>query len=200
MAYEKTNEIALIFDTETTDLPKKQPLDHPSQPYIIQIGLMLAQRIGTSTDYQTILEFGSVIQLPKEAKVSPYAQKVHGISKEFSQFGVPIGQAMDIIDNLIDCSDIQVAHNLAFDRKLLDIQYQRSANIDRDLPNPFCTMLSTIDYCKLPGRFGKYKWPKLGELHQKLFNESFSGAHDALADVRATARCYFTITSEGFEL
>jgi DNA polymerase III epsilon subunit-like protein len=50
---------------------------------------------------------------------------------------------------------------------------------------------------KLPGKYGRYKWPKLAELHQVLFGEPFEGAHGALADARACMRCYFRLTELG---
>jgi DNA polymerase III epsilon subunit-like protein len=50
---------------------------------------------------------------------------------------------------------------------------------------------------KLPGKYGRYKWPKLAELHQVLFGEPFAGAHGALADARACMRCYFRLTELG---
>ena len=47
------------------------------------------------------------------------------------------------------------------------------------------------DLCKLPGgRGGKFKLPTLTELHQFLFESSFEEAHNASADVEATARCF----------
>ena len=52
-----------------------------------------------------------------------------------------------------------------------------------------CTMQSSTDYCALPGKFG-YKWPKLQELHQRLFGNRFEEAHDAAADISATYRCF----------
>ena len=52
-------------------------------------------------------------------------------------------------------------------------------------------MKESMDFCQLPGQFGDYKWPKLQELHIKLFNKGFENAHDALVDVEATARCFF---------
>jgi DNA polymerase III subunit epsilon len=53
-------------------------------------------------------------------------------------------------------------------------------------------MQLATNFCRLPGPYG-YKWPSLQELHLKLFNEQFKGAHQALADVRACARCYFEL-------
>ena len=63
-----------------------------------------------------------------------------------------------------------------------------------------CTMKSSIDLCKLPPvRYGSFKFPKLEELHHHLFGCSFDGAHDALEDVRATARCFFEMKKLGIE-
>jgi len=47
------------------------------------------------------------------------------------------------------------------------------------------------------GKYGKYKWPKLMELHTKLFSVGFEEAHDAIADIRATAKCFFELQRLG---
>ena len=47
-------------------------------------------------------------------------------------------------------------------------------------------------FCKIPGKYG-YKWPTLSELHLKLFDFDFEGAHDALLDVKACAKCLFEL-------
>lgn len=57
-------------------------------------------------------------------------------------------------------------------------------------------MESSTDYCKLPGPYG-YKWPSLSELHYKLFNHNFEEAHNANIDVKACAKCFFKLKSEG---
>ena len=44
-----------------------------------------------------------------------------------------------------------------------------------------------------PFNWRDYKIPKLSELYEFLFKETFEGAHNAEADVTATARCYFKI-------
>jgi DNA polymerase III epsilon subunit-like protein len=40
------------------------------------------------------------------------------------------------------------------------------------------------------------KYPKLKELHQFLFGEDFSNAHDAMADIEATKRCFLKLYQE----
>ena len=60
-----------------------------------------------------------------------------------------------------------------------------------------CTEL-TANVCKLPGgRGGKFKFPTLIELYSFLFDESFSEAHNASADVEATARAFFELVRIG---
>jgi DNA polymerase III epsilon subunit-like protein len=57
----------------------------------------------------------------------------------------------------------------------------------------FCTMKEAVDHCKLPNpkRPGTYKWPSLQEAYQILIDsKGFSGAHDAMADARATYELY----------
>ncbi|MDZ7774594.1 MAG: DNA polymerase III subunit alpha [Bacteroidales bacterium] len=57
------------------------------------------------------------------------------------------------------------------------------------------TMDSSHDIAgALPGgKGGGYKRPNLTELHQKLFGETFDEAHNATADVEATARCFLEL-------
>jgi len=60
-----------------------------------------------------------------------------------------------------------------------------------------CTEM-TANVCKLPGgRGGKFKFPTLIELYSFLFDESFSEAHNASADVEATARAFFELVRIG---
>ena len=60
-------------------------------------------------------------------------------------------------------------------------------------------MQASTDYCAIPSNspYGGYKWPKLEELYRKLFGCMFDNAHDALADVEATKKCYFELLDRG---
>lgn len=58
-------------------------------------------------------------------------------------------------------------------------------------------MKATVSYCKIPNKYGGYKWPKLQELHEKLFGYEFDDAHDALADIEATFKCYWKLRKLG---
>lgn len=187
----------LFFDTETSGFPsKKLPISDPDQPWIVQLGFILS-------DGKTIYQSGNLMIKANERYMSPGAQNVHGISVETADaYGLADIDVLTLFNRMMDKADIIIAHNYNFDAQLMHIAYTRegmelSSSVFREKPS-FCTMLGTMDYCKLPGRYGKYKWPKLSELYMKLFDEEIVGAHDALTDVKATARCYYHLKNMGF--
>ena len=52
--------------------------------------------------------------------------------------------------------------------------------------------------CKIPGgRGGRFKLPTLTELHSFLFQQPFAEAHNAAAEVEATARYFFELLRTG---
>lgn len=57
-------------------------------------------------------------------------------------------------------------------------------------------MLTATNYCRIPGLYG-YKWPKLSELHIKLFGVDFDDAHDASVDINATEKCFWELKKRG---
>ena len=197
----------LFFDTETTNLPQfKKPNHDPSQPKILQLGAILADDSG-----EVMEEFSTLVQIG-DTPINPYALAAHGISaKRANEEGIPPTEMFLKFHELSQSCDALACHNFNFDIKLIQIT---SAQIQGTFTDPdtssllmsdieelpyYCTMASTISYCNLPfpsGRKGK-KFPKLEELHRILFDEDFEGAHDAMADVRATMRCYFELKERG---
>ena len=68
----------------------------------------------------------------------------------------------------------------------------------------YCTMLSTIDLCKIPfknsysNKKDNWKFPKLEELYEKLFHVKPTNCHNALYDIRYTAECFFKLKEMWF--
>lgn len=82
-----------------------------------------------------------------------------------------------------------VGQNISFDIPVVGCEYYRKG-IDNPLPSlaVLDTMSEvTANLCKIPGRGKRYKFPRLIELHTHLFGEGFGQAHNASADVEATA-------------
>ncbi len=164
----------LTFDTETHSLV---------EPHIIQLAAIL-------TEDDKELASLNVIVKPDGWSVDPGAEAIHGISTEQAyRAGIPIYAALWIFDELCGQADLIVAHNYNFDSRVMVGEYKRLEKVWT--PPPFrCTMHATTHICKIPGKRGQWKWPKLIEAHQHFFGEGFDGAHDALADVRACHRVH----------
>jgi DNA polymerase III epsilon subunit-like protein len=95
--------------------------------------------------------------------IDPGAQATHGITLARAQAeGVPIAQAVAQFDDLLAQADLAVAHNVRFDRLLMDSEYLRLGR-RADWPATFCTMQACTDIVRLPGYRGAYKWPRLEE-------------------------------------
>ena len=188
----------LFFDTETSGFIRKAlSPDDPEQAWCIQIGALLA------TEEEQLDELNLLIK-PVGRYMHPKAEEIHGISIEYAEEnGLPEVEVAEKFGLLLRQADKIVCHNYDFDWKYVVHMMER--NVDNlsdearsafylDLPSQ-CTMKdkAVVKFCNLKNKANRPKWPKLIELHDILFDESFDGAHDAFADITATARCYFEL-------
>jgi len=188
----------LFFDTETTDVYNfKKSYKEVSQPRVIQLGFILSNS-------ETIFHEGCFI-LRCDKKVQPGALALHHISDEtISKVGLSERDILTIFMTLAYRADTLVCHNVTFDigclkSTLYNIGY--FGDIEAlDNFKTYCTMFKGTSLCKLSGKIPRsYKWPKLQELHNFLFNEDFSDAHSALGDIKATRRCYYEMINRGIK-
>ncbi len=182
----------LIFDTETTGLPLRDnaPIeDLNNWPRIVQIAWQLHSRTGE------LLEVENLIIRPDGFEIPYASEKVHGISTAMAMTsGVQVAEALTKFNKAIESASFIIGHNVKFDLNITAAEFHRAGISNKMLTTPtVCTMELTRDFCKLPGRGNRYKSPKLEELYEILFSETFSEAHNASADVNATARIFFEL-------
>ncbi len=186
----------LFFDTETNGLPKNwnaSVRDLKNWPRIVQIAWLLYDK-----NHNLITEKSYIIK-PKGFSIPIDVSKVHGITTEKAlALGVELEKVLNEFNELINETNIIIAHNIDFDIKIVGAEFLRS-NIKSNLfkKQKFCTMKTTKNLCKIPGRYG-YKWPTLSELHYHLFKENFEEAHNAIIDVKICAKCFFELINLGF--
>lgn len=179
----------LFLDTETTGLfDFKGDVTAEYQPRIVQLGAILADASG-----KVLREHGVIVK-PEDWVIPDEAAAIHGITTEHAnKFGIPMLQALTMLEEMAALASTLVAHNISYDMAMVNRE-ALSRGIEtktRELPR-FCTMKETTDLVRIPSPRG-YKWPKLIELHQFLFQCDFEGAHSALGDCRATMRCFFRL-------
>ncbi len=184
----------LIFDTETTGLPKRwdAPLtDSDNWPRCIQIAWQLHDESGRLIDNQDYLVQPEGFNIPYDA------EKIHGISTELAQEkGVPLQEVLEKFQIALDRSKFVVGQNVGFDVNIMGAEYHRvrMPSTLQELPVLDTCTETTAQLCCIPGgRGGKFKLPTLTELHEFLFEEPFAEAHNATADVEATTRCFLEL-------
>ena len=104
---------------------------------------------------------------------------------------------MEKFQSVIEQASYLVAHNMSFDEKIVGAEFLRNGmQNSMQTKNKICTMERTTNFCAIDGPYG-YKWPKLSELHYKLFRTGFNEAHNAAVDITATAKCFWELRRLG---
>jgi len=184
----------LIFDTETTGLPKRwdAPItDVNNWPRCVQIAWQLHDEMGKLIEHQDYLVKPEGFNIPYDA------ERIHGISTELAAAeGIALSEVLEKFNSTLSKAKFIVGQNLGFDINIMGCEFHRMG-----VESPMSSM-PVLDTCtevtasllKLPGgRGGKFKLPTLTELHQYLFKIPFAEAHNATADVEATTRCFLEL-------
>ena len=186
----------LIFDTETTGLPRNYSApvsDTDNWPRMVQLAWQLHGPMGE------LIEAKNFIVRPEGYDIPFNSEKIHGISTERAlREGADLAFVLGEFAKATAQAKFAVGQNISFDIPVVGCEYFRKG---MDNPVPALGVLDTMsevtaNLCKIPGGRG-YKFPKLIELHRHLFGEGFSEAHNASADVEATARCFLELVRLG---
>lgn len=185
----------LFFDTEATGLP--DDYDEPSSnttnwPRLVQLSWITTNEKGEK------LKENDYIIYPDDYTISKSAIDLHGITLERArQEGQPLREVLaKFLEDFRQAKYI-VGHNIAFDKKIIGAELIRMGETDiMDDKLSYCTMILSTNYCRIPGYYG-YKYPKLQELHKKLFGIDFADAHNSMADVKATVKCFWEMNRLG---
>jgi DNA polymerase III epsilon subunit-like protein len=198
----------LLFDFETSGLyNKKLSAHHIEQAWPVQFGAVYLDK-----KLNIVQSKAAIIRPPhNNANIADKALETHGITldrcrkegidqEEVANFFAPV---------LLSSVEYLIGHNVWFDIQFLQ-RYIRTlsglATLEKLSKNAICTMRIGTKVCKLPptnsmkkfkGLRNKYKSPTLEELYKHLFNKTFSGAHDAMADVMATLDCLRELVRRG---
>ena len=191
---------SIFFDTECNGLPFSNKLgvdDTSNWPRMIQLAWLVTDEHGN------ILKRQSHIIYPQGFIITNEVENLTGITTSRAKSeGVNLRTVLnEFMDDLVD-AELVIGHNIDFDKHVLGCElYREGLDYDTLLnKKSVCTMQRSTNFCAIPNPnsyYGGYKWPKLEELYQKLFDTTLSNAHDALSDVEATRKCYFELKQQG---
>lgn len=177
----------LIFDTETTGLPKSRTAatENPNNwPHIVSISWVIL-------DDNKIIKQREYIVKPEKWVIPDESIAIHGITNEVAVAkGHPLQTVMS--EFLAEQYDTIVAHNMDFDYNVIVNAIKWDLGFDfKGFTVPMkCTMQLSKNQCKLPGKFS-YKVPKLKELYEFIFKQkpNESKLHGSLYDTLILAEC-----------
>ncbi|MDT7832397.1 DNA polymerase III subunit alpha [Flavobacteriaceae bacterium S356] len=188
----------LIFDTETTGLPKSwnAPItDTDNWPRCVQIAWQLHDELGNVVEHNDFLIQPDGYNIPYDS------ERIHGISTDLAaEQGIPLEEGLALFNDALKKTTFIVGQNVGFDINIMGCEFHRFGVENNLTALPLldtCTE-HTAQMCQIPGgRGGKFKLPTLTELHHHLFGVGFNEAHNATADVEATTRCFLELIRLG---
>ena len=187
----------LFLDTETTGLPKYSATTATEKwPRVVQLAWSLYDTEGNRESRNSFIIYPTDFSIPMDSA------RIHGITTERAKTeGVSLHKVLPQLNADVEKATTVIAHNVEFDLPIVHTEFVR-CRLETNLlkKQTACTMKprEIVSWCKIPKKSGYgFKWPTLAELHLQLFEEEFTGSHDAGADVEACAKCYFELRKRG---
>ena len=186
----------VFFDTETTGLPRdyyapSSKLDN--WPRLVQLAWIVSDYDGN------VLSSENHIIIPDGFEIPSISTAIHGNTTEIAKSkGEKLVDVIDKFLGVLQNATAIAGHNISFDQHIVEAEILRCgrSNILKSIPS-YCTMKLSANYCNILNSNGEVKWPTLQELFFKLYREKFEEAHNAMADIQATYRCFFTLVKLG---
>jgi DNA polymerase III epsilon subunit-like protein len=174
--------LTLIFDVETTGLVRVGPSPLNLQPFVIEFACVVVDK-----EMRIVHSYATKVNPGRP--ISDQITKITGITNEQLKDAPTFGVLFEKIKGFIDICEKVVAHNVAFDCKVMDCD---AARIERSIkwPKKVCTVEATEHF--------KGFRMNLMALHEHLFAEPFKSAHTAMGDVDALYRCYKQLHKMGY--
>ena len=187
-----------FYDTETSGFinPNLSPTDN-EQGRLMQIAVLIVDK-----QLNVVNEFSAIIQPQQPYKLQKRAGDVHGITKAYAEsYGIDFMSAVTVLSRLTGRCRYSVCHNHNFDSSVMENESKAFPFYELDPPLSFeksyCTMRSGLGrVIGCTDKRGRSKLPNLQESYEFFTGKKFEGAHNAMADIKATLRVFKGICDE----
>ncbi len=175
----------LFFDLETNS-------PYQRQARLVQLAFIVTDEQGNvHNTYENIA-------IPNDFDIQN--AHIHGITLEKAKAqGIPLLTIIEQFMDAIKQSDLLIAHHAEYHKKVI-FNELKALKLTKQYFSlvyhkpTYCTMQSSIEFCQIKKK-GKelLKYPKLTELHTRLFDSELTGEKSALRDTEAVMKCYFAL-------
>lgn len=175
---------ALIFDTETTGLIKSRlvPLDRQVEIIELYAALVDMDTGEIMDDFDSL--FKPQTPINEKSKAHSKVKIGNAMLERAPRFATHAG----LIKAIIEVSPLVLAHNVAFDMEMVDIEFERLGQTIQ-WPKAICTVEQTVHL--------ECRRLSLTKLHKHLFGKGFRDAHRAKADTQALIKCACELYKRG---
>lgn len=175
----------IVYDTETTGLPKPMGVPLNEQPQIIEFAAI-------KLDDKTLKEKDRIeFLIQPGVPLPPEIVKITGIQDVDLKDAKPFIHHLKTVVDFFLGERSMVAHNLGFDKALLKFELLR---LDKEFAFPW----PPDQWCTVEASYGiKNRRLHLSELHELATGKPHKGAHRAINDVEALCTCIRWLRKEG---
>lgn len=177
--------IVTVFDTETTGLISSGLIPLERQPYVIEFCAITVDLSNKDSEPKLINDFLVKAPIPVSEKITEITNITNAMLENEKPFSEYIDRVMESLENC----DAVIAHNLAFDKEIIDFEMKRNGQ-EIKWPRLICTVEQSMP---LKG----YRL-SLADLHRELTGGIFEGAHRAKNDVEALVRCAYSMYDQEY--
>lgn len=148
--------------------------------------------------FKPLEDFNAYAKHPGFKVSEQMTEQAHLDFAEYEENASGIKVIMEAFARVIEKADFTFSFNQTYNENIAGAEFLRTG-VKHDLfkKENFCLMRESTFYCGLPGKAGKLKWPSLNELHAILFQQKYTPAGNARADVVAAARCFIKLMKLG---
>ena len=180
----------LVFDTETTGLPKGPGRNYKDLDAFASCRLVSIAFVMYGDNHEEISHWYELVK-PEGFEIPAEAQAIHGISTEKALAeGKPFSEVYQLIYKLLNEGPTLVAYNLEFDIGVLKSEVFR-----RDL-NMFPERYTGVCAYKMAKQFNGGRHIRLGQIYKQITGTELDGWHGALVDARAAGTVYSAILTK----
>jgi DNA polymerase III epsilon subunit-like protein len=174
----------LVIDIETTGLVHyTQPDLDPRQPHLVEVAASLVDPASN----ETVAEMSRIVR-PDGWTIPAATVAIHGITTQQARGkGRFAGDVLEELLGLARRADLLVAHNVAFDHRVVRIA------LARFLPDeiPWWNLLPR--FCTMDGARKACGKGKLGDAYEALCGMRHETKHQAIGDTDAARAIYFEL-------
>jgi DNA polymerase-3 subunit alpha len=202
--------MALVFDTETTGIPRRRNGQYSPQNVVDFDGARLVSIAWKFLDGPLVVH----TVRPDGFRIPEDVSRIHGITQEIAATtGTPLADVLREFIADLRRATVLVAHNIDFDVAIVKSELHRmlavseccandTANNNADLLWCVATLESCPRFCTMQRGYESLKlakWPRLPELYRLVtgLEADVSRLHTAGYDVHCCAACYAALIGNG---